>query len=222
FGCFPETPEITAGLVREFAERGWVNVVGGCCGTTPAHIEAIAAAVRGLPPRVPPKVEPFSRFSGLETLVIRPDTNFVNIGERTNVTGSPKFSKLVLSGQYEDALAVARQQVEGGAQIIDVNMDEGMLDSEQAMTTFLNHIASEPDIARVPIMIDSSKWSVIEAGLRCSQGKGIVNSLSLKEGEEPFKEHARLVRRYGAGVVVMAFDEQGQATTTDRKAERCA
>ncbi|PYQ17166.1 MAG: methionine synthase [Acidobacteria bacterium] len=222
FGCFPETPEITAGLVREFAERGWVNVVGGCCGTTPAHIEAIAAAVRGLPPRVPPKVEPFSRFSGLETLVIRPDSNFVNVGERTNVTGSPRFAKLVLAGQYEDALAVARQQVEGGAQIIDVNMDEGMLDSEKAMTTFLNLIASEPDIARVPIMIDSSKWSVIEAGLRCSQGKGIVNSLSLKEGEEPFKEHARLVRRYAAVVVVMAVDEQGHATTTDRKVEICA
>jgi 5-methyltetrahydrofolate--homocysteine methyltransferase len=222
FGCFPETPKITAGLVREFAESGFLNIVGGCCGTTPDHIHAIAEAVGELPPRFPPKVEPYSRFSGLEALVIRPDTNFVNIGERTNVTGSPKFSKLVLAGQYDEALAVARQQVLGGAQIIDVNMDEGMLDSEKAMTTFLNLVTAEPDIARVPVMIDSSKWSVIEAGLRCTQGKGIVNSLSLKEGEESFKEHARLVRRYGAGVVVMAFDEEGQAATTDRKVEICA
>jgi 5-methyltetrahydrofolate--homocysteine methyltransferase len=222
FGCFPETPEITAGLLREFAESGFVNVVGGCCGTTPDHIRAIAEAVRDVPPRVPPKVEPFSRFSGLEAFVIRPDTNFVNVGERTNVTGSPRFSKLVLEGKYEDALAVARQQVEGGAQIIDVNMDEGMLDSEQAMRTFLNLAASEPDIARVPVMIDSSKWSVIEAGLRCVQGKSIVNSISLKEGEEAFRHHARLVRRYGAGVVVMAFDEEGQATTALRKVAICA
>jgi 5-methyltetrahydrofolate--homocysteine methyltransferase len=222
FGAFPETPKITAGLLREFAESGFVNIVGGCCGTTPDHIHAIAETVRNLPPRVPPKVEAYSRFSGLEALVIRPDTNFVNVGERTNVTGSPKFAKLVLAGQYEEALAVARQQVEGGAQIIDVNMDEGMLDSEKAMTTFLNLVASEPDIARVPVMIDSSKWSVIEAGLRCVQGKGIVNSLSLKEGEEAFKAHARLVRRYGAGVVVMAFDEEGQATTVDRKLAICA
>jgi 5-methyltetrahydrofolate--homocysteine methyltransferase len=221
FGAFPETPKITAGLLREFAKSGFVNIVGGCCGTTPDHIHAIAETVRGLPPRVPPKVEAYSRFSGLEALVIRPDTNFVNVGERTNVTGSPKFSKLVLAGQYEEALAVARQQVLGGAQIIDVNMDEGMLDSENAMTTFLNLVASEPDIARVPVMIDSSKWSVIEAGLRCVQGKGIVNSLSLKEGEESFREHARLVRRYGAGVVVMAFDEEGQATTVDRKVAIC-
>jgi 5-methyltetrahydrofolate--homocysteine methyltransferase len=221
FGAFPETPEITAGLVREFAESGFVNIVGGCCGTTPDHIHAIAESVRNLPPRVPPPGETHSRFSGLEALVIRPDTNFVNIGERTNVTGSPKFSKLILAGHYEEALAVARQQVLGGAQIIDVNMDEGMLDSEKAMTTFLNLVASEPDIARVPLMIDSSKWSVIEAGLRCTQGKGIVNSLSLKEGEASFKEHARLVRRYGAGLVVMAFDEEGQAATTDRKVEIC-
>jgi 5-methyltetrahydrofolate--homocysteine methyltransferase len=222
FGCFPETPEITAGLLREFAESGFANIVGGCCGTTPAHIHAIAEAVRDLRPRVPPKVEPFSRFSGLEAFVIRPDTNFVNVGERTNVTGSPRFSKLVLEGKYEDALAVARQQVEGGAQIIDVNMDEGMLDSEKAMTTFLNLLSSEPDIARVPVMIDSSKWSVIEAGLQCVQGKSIVNSISLKEGEEAFRHHARLVRRYGAGVVVMAFDEEGQATTAARKVAICA
>jgi 5-methyltetrahydrofolate--homocysteine methyltransferase len=221
FGAFPETPKITAGLLRDFTESGFVNIVGGCCGTTPDHIHAIAETVRNLPPRVLPKVEAYSRFSGLEALVIRPDTNFVNVGERTNVTGSPKFSKLVLAGQYEEALAVARQQVLGGAQIIDVNMDEGMLDSERAMTTFLNLVASEPDIARVPVMIDSSKWSVIEAGLRCVQGKGIVNSVSLKEGEEAFKERARLVRRYGAGVVVMAFDEEGQAATTNRKVEIC-
>ena len=221
FGCFPETPAITASLLREFAESGLVNIVGGCCGTTPDHVAAIAEAVRGLPPRVPPAVERLSRFSGLEALVIRPDTNFINIGERTNVTGSPRFAKLVLEGNYEEALSVARQQVEGGAQIVDVNMDEGMLDSEKAMTTFLNLVASEPDIARVPVMIDSSKWTVIEAGLRCLQGKGIVNSLSLKEGEDAFRRQARLVRRYGAGVVVMAFDEEGQATTAELKVAIC-
>ena len=221
FGGFDETPETMAADLREFAANGWVNMVGGCCGSTPAHIRAIRQAVSGLPPRVPPTVEPYSRFSGLEPLVIRPETNFVNIGERTNVTGSPKFSKLILSGQYEEALAVAKQQVEGGAQIIDVNLDEAMLDSEQAMTTFLNYIASEPDIARVPIMIDSSKWSVIEAGLKCIQGKGIVNSISLKEGEEVFKQRARLIQRYGAGMVVMAFDEAGQADTTQRRVEIC-
>ena len=170
---------------------------------------------------MPPQVERYSRFSGLEPLVIRPETNFVNIGERTNVTGSPKFAKLILSGQFEEGLTVAKQQVEGGAQIIDVNMDEAMLDSEQAMTTFLNYIASEPDIARVPIMIDSSKWSVIEAGLKCIQGKGIVNSISLKEGEEVFKQRARLIKRYGAGMVVMAFDEAGQADSTERRVEIC-
>ncbi|HEY7511236.1 MAG TPA: homocysteine S-methyltransferase family protein, partial [Vicinamibacteria bacterium] len=222
FGGFDETPESMSADLRSFAERGWLNVVGGCCGTTPTHVRAIAEAVRGLPPRVPPAPAPLTRFSGLEALVIRPDTNFVNIGERTNVTGSPRFAKLVLEGQYEDALAVARQQVEGGAQIIDVNMDEGMLDSEKAMTTFLNLVAAEPDIARVPVMIDSSKWSVIEAGLKCLQGKGIVNSVSLKEGEETFRRQARLVRRYGAGVVVMAFDEEGQATTAERTVAICA
>ncbi|MHB8652420.1 MAG: methionine synthase [Terriglobia bacterium] len=222
FGGFDETPDRMAADLRDFAANGWLNIVGGCCGSTPAHIKAIAEAVRGLKPHVIAQPERYTRFSGLEPLVIRPDTNFVNIGERTNVTGSPKFSKLILDGQFENALAVARQQVEGGAQIIDVNMDEGMLDSEQAMTTFLNYIASEPDIARVPIMIDSSKWSVIEAGLKCVQGKGIVNSISLKEGEEVFKHHARLVKRYGAGVVVMAFDEKGQADTVERKLEICA
>jgi 5-methyltetrahydrofolate--homocysteine methyltransferase len=218
---FPETPETLAPQLREWAENGWLNIVGGCCGTTPAHIKAIAEAVRGLPPRVPPKVEPYTRLSGLEALTIRPETNFVNIGERTNVTGSPKFAKLILAGDFEGAVTVAKQQVENGAQIVDVNMDEGMLDSEKAMTTFLNLVASEPDIARVPVMIDSSKWSVIEAGLKCLQGKGVVNSISLKEGEEKFKRQARLIRRYGAAVVVMAFDERGQADSFERRTEVC-
>ncbi|HEV8543616.1 MAG TPA: methionine synthase, partial [Verrucomicrobiae bacterium] len=218
---FPETPESMAPKIRDFAENGWLNIVGGCCGTTPPHIKAMADAVRGLPPRVVPKVERWTRLSGLEALTIRPDSNFVNIGERTNITGSPKFSKLILAGQFEEALAVARQQVEGGAQIIDINMDEGMIDSEKTMTHFLNLIAGEDDISRVPIMIDSSKWSVIEAGLKCIQGKGIVNSISLKEGEAKFKQQAKLVRRYGAAVVVMAFDEQGQADTVERRVEIC-
>jgi 5-methyltetrahydrofolate--homocysteine methyltransferase len=221
FGGFDETPERMAADLGEFAASGWLNIVGSCCGSTPAHTQAIAEAVRGLKPHVLSKPERYTRFSGLEALVIRPDTNFVNIGERTNVTGSPKFAKLVLNGQYEEALAVARQQVEGGAQIIDINMDEGMLDSEKAMSTFLNYVGSEPDIARVPIMLDSSKWSVIEAGLKCIQGKGIVNSISLKEGEEAFRQRARLIRRYGAGMVVMAFDEKGQADTTERKVAIC-
>ncbi len=219
FGGFDETPERMAQDLGGFAANGWVNIVGGCCGTTPAHIRAIAEAVRTAKPHRRMKPDSITRFSGLEPLTFRRDMNFVNVGERTNVTGSPKFAKLILNGQVEEALAVARQQVEAGAQIIDVNMDEGMLDSEQAMTTFLNYIASEPDIARVPIMVDSSKWSVIEAGLRTIQGKGVVNSISLKEGEEVFKQHARLVRRYGAGVIVMAFDERGQADTAERKVE---
>jgi len=219
---FPETPETLAPQLTDWAQSGWLNLVGGCCGTTPAHIQAIAQAVTGLPPRVAPKAEPLTRLSGLESLTIRPETNFVNIGERTNVTGSPKFAKLILAGDYEAALSVAKQQVENGAQLIDVNMDEAMLDSEKAMTTFLNLVASEPDIARVPVMVDSSKWSVIEAGLKCVQGKGVVNSISLKEGEEKFKQQAKLVRRYGAAVVVMAFDERGQADTFERKIEVCA
>ena len=222
FGGFDETPDIMAADLRDFAENGWLNMVGGCCGSTPDHIRAIANAVREIKPRVPPSVEPFTRFSGLEPLTLRHDTNFVNVGERTNVTGSPKFAKLILSGNFEEALSVARQQVEGGAQIIDVNMDEGMLDSEESMVTFLNLIASEPEIARVPIMIDSSKWSVIETGLKHVQGKSIVNSISLKEGEEAFNEKARLVRRYGASVIVMAFDEAGQADTLERKIEICS
>jgi 5-methyltetrahydrofolate--homocysteine methyltransferase len=222
FGGFDETPESMAKELHEFAAAGWLNMVGGCCGSTPEHVRAIAESVRGLKPHersTPPR---YSRFSGLEALTIRPGTNFVNIGERTNVTGSPKFARLILDGQFEDALAVARQQVEGGAQILDVNMDEAMLDSETAMATFLNTIASEPDIARIPIMIDSSKWSVIEAGLKCVQGKGIVNSISLKEGEDVFKLRASTIRHYGAGVIVMAFDEKGQADTIERKVEICA
>ena len=221
FGEYDETPEKMAATLKEYAANGWLNIVGGCCGTTPAHIRAIAEAVRPFKPRAIPIVPGYSRLSGLEALVIRPDTNFVNVGERTNVTGSPKFAKLILNGNYEEALSIARQQVEGGAQMIDVNMDEGLLDSENAMVTFLNLIASEPDIARVPIMIDSSKWSVIEAGLKCVQGKGIVNSISLKEGEEVFKHHAGLIKRYGAGVIVMAFDETGQADTLERRVEIC-
>jgi 5-methyltetrahydrofolate--homocysteine methyltransferase len=221
FGGFDETPETMSADMHDFASNGWLNIAGGCCGTTPAHIAAIAKAVRGLPPHVQSKPERYTRFSGLEPLVLRPDSLFVNIGERTNVTGSPKFSKLILGGQYDAALAVARQQVENGAQIIDINMDEAMLDSEQAMSIFLHHISAEPDISRVPIMIDSSNWKVIEAGLKCIQGRGIVNSISLKEGEDAFRQRARLVRRYGAAMVVMAFDEKGQADSLARKLEVC-
>jgi 5-methyltetrahydrofolate--homocysteine methyltransferase len=216
---FPETPETLAPQLREWAELGWLNIVGGCCGTTPAHIAAIVKAVADLPPRRRPEIAPVTQLSGLEPYKV--GLGFTMIGERTNVTGSPKFSKLVLAGDLDNALAVARQQVEGGANILDVNMDEGMLDSEQMMVRFLNLLAAEPDIARVPIMIDSSKWSVLEAGLQCVQGKGVVNSISLKEGEEKFKQQARLVRRYGAAVVVMAFDEQGQADTLERKTSIC-
>jgi len=218
---FPETPETMAPQLADWAASGWLNIVGGCCGTTPPHIRALAKAAGKFKPRVPAQVEPWLRLSGMEALTIRPDTNFVNIGERTNITGSPKFSKLILAGQYEEGLAVARQQVLNGAQIIDVNMDEGMLDGVKAMTHFLNLIGSEPDIARVPIMIDSSRWPVIEAGLKCVQGKAVVNSISLKEGEEKFVQQAVLVRRYGASVVVMAFDEKGQADTLERRKEIC-
>jgi 5-methyltetrahydrofolate--homocysteine methyltransferase len=219
---FPETPETLAPQLADWAAAGWLNIVGGCCGTTPAHIQALARAVGKFPPRVPPKVEPWLRLSGMEALNVRPEGNFVNIGERTNVTGSPRFAKLILAGQFEEALAVARQQVENGAQIIDINMDEGMLDGVEAMTHFLNLIASEPDIARVPVMIDSSRWPVIEAGLKCVQGKPVVNSISLKEGREKFLRQARLARRYGAAVIVMAFDEKGQADTLERRREICA
>jgi 5-methyltetrahydrofolate--homocysteine methyltransferase len=221
FGGYDESPEYMAEVVGEFARSGLVNIVGGCCGTTPAHIAAIAAAVAGVSPRQPPVPPARCRLSGLEPLVIGPDTLFVNVGERTNVTGSRRFAKLVLDGQYETALEVARQQVENGAQIIDVNMDEGLLDSEQAMTRFLRLVATEPSIAKVPVMVDSSKWTVIEAGLKCLQGKGVVNSISLKEGEAAFLRHAELVRRYGAAVIVMAFDEQGQADSAERKVAIC-
>jgi 5-methyltetrahydrofolate--homocysteine methyltransferase len=217
---FPETPESLAPQLQEWAELGWLNIVGGCCGTTPAHIAAIAKVVKDLPPRKLPVFPRTTQFSGLEPYKLGP--GFSVIGERTNITGSPKFSKLILAGDFDGALAVARQQVEGGANLIDINMDEGMIDSEAAMVKFLNLIAAEPDISRVPIMVDSSRWSVLEAGLRCIQGKGIVNSISLKEGEEKFKAHARLVRRYGAAVVVMAFDEQGQADNLARRKEICS
>ena len=219
---FPETPDTLAPQLREWAQNGWLNIVGGCCGTTPPHIKMIADAVRGIEPRPIPSVEPYTRLSGLEALTLRPESNFVNIGERTNVTGSPAFAKLILAGDYEAALSVARQQVEGGVQIIDINMDEGMLDSKAAMEKFLRLIASEPDICRVPIMVDSSKWEVLETGLRNIQGKAVVNSISLKEGEKKFIEQATLIRRYGAAVVVMAFDEQGQADTLERKQEICS
>jgi 5-methyltetrahydrofolate--homocysteine methyltransferase len=218
---FPETPETFTPQLREWVDNGWLNIVGGCCGTTPAHIKAIAEAVKDKMPRPVPRVEPFLRLSGLESVTVRPEANFVNIGERTNVTGSPVFAKLILAGDLEKAVGVARQQVEGGAQIIDVNMDEGMLDSKAMMEKFLRLIAGESDIARVPVMVDSSKWEVIEAGLKCLQGKGIVNSISLKEGEEKFIDQARLIRRYGAAVIVMAFDERGQADTLVRKIEIC-
>jgi len=218
---FPETPDTLAPQLREWAQNGWLNIVGGCCGTTPAHIKAIADAVKDLPPRKIPAIEPHLRLSGLDAVTVRPDSNFLNIGERTNVAGSPKFAQLIKAGDYEAALAVARQQVENGAQVIDVCMDEGMIDGVAAMTRFLNLIASEPDICKVPVMVDSSKWEVIEAGLKCLQGKGIVNSISLKEGEEKFLHQAKLVRRHGAAVVVMAFDERGQADSFVRRTEVC-
>lgn len=217
FGEYDEGPGQMAPLLREFAESGLVNVVGGCCGTTPAHIRAFAGAIEGLPPRPLPELPRHTRLSGLEPLTITPELNFVNIGERTNVTGSRRFARLILNGDYEEALSIARQQVEDGAQMVDVNMDEGMLDAEEAMVTFLNLIAAEPEIARVPLVLDSSKWSVIEAGLKCVQGKSVVNSISLKEGEDEFRRQAGLARRYGAAVIVMAFDEEGQAGTVERK-----
>ena len=221
FGQYDETPEQMAAQIARFAREGLVNIVGGCCGSTPAHIKAIAEAVKDMAPRAAPVHEPLMNLSGLEPFKLTRDIPFVNIGERTNVTGSAKFRKLVTAGDYAGALVVARDQVANGAQIIDVNMDEGLIDSQRAMVEFLNLIASEPDIARVPLMIDSSKFSVIEAGLKCVQGKSVVNSISMKEGEEPFLKQARLVREYGAAVVVMAFDEQGQADTLERKVSIC-
>ncbi len=219
-GGYDDTPDHMAQVLGDFAEEGWLNIVGGCCGSTPEHIAAISEAVmRRGKLRVPHPGEPLSRYAGLETFTVRPDGNFTMIGERTNVTGSRRFARLIRQEKYEEALDVARQQIEGGANVIDVNMDEGLLDSEGAMTTFLNLIASDPDIAATPVMIDSSSWPVIEAGLKCAQGKSIANSISLKEGEEVFKDQARMAKRYGAAVVVMAFDEEGQATEPDRKVE---
>ncbi len=222
FGLYDESPEYMAGLVKEFAESGLVNILGGCCGTTPDHIKAIAEAVEGLAPREIPEIEPRLRLSGLEPFTLTSDIRFVNVGERTNVTGSAKFRKLIKEGDLAAALDVARDQVANGAQIIDINMDEGLLDSQAAMVDYLNLIAAEPDIARVPVMIDSSKFAIIEAGLKCVQGKAVVNSISLKEGEEKFIADARTVRRYGAACVVMAFDEKGQADTKERKVEICS
>ena len=220
-GGYDETPQTMAGVLEDFLKSGFVNIVGGCCGTTPDHIEEIAGIVKNYKPRVPTTQEPYLRLGGLEPVILRPDSNFMNIGERTNVTGSKKFANLIKENKYDEALSVARDQVEGGAQVLDVNMDEGMLDSEAEMTKFLNLLEAEPDIAKLPLMIDSSKWSVIEAGLKCLQGKGIVNSISLKEGEDVFKEHARKVLSYGAAVIVMAFDEKGQADTFERRVEIC-
>jgi len=221
FGEYEETPEAMARELADWAANGFVNIIGGCCGTTPEHIKAIVEAVSPHAPRRLPDIGAQCRLSGLEPCNIGPDSLFVNVGERTNVTGSAMFKRLVMEGDYETALDVARQQVENGAQVIDINMDEGMLDSREAMVRFLNLVSAEPDISRVPIMIDSSKWEVIEAGLKCIQGKGVVNSISLKEGEAEFINHARLVRRYGAAAIVMAFDEQGQADTRARKFEIC-
>ncbi|PPD56832.1 MAG: methionine synthase [Methylotenera sp.] len=218
---FDETPDVTSSLVKEFANSGFLNMAGGCCGTTPAHINAIYNEIKSLPPRVVPSFELVTKLSGLEPFIIDENSLYVNVGERTNVTGSKAFARMIINEQYEEALSVARQQVENGAQVIDINMDEGMLDAVKAMTHFLNLIASEPDIARVPIMIDSSKWNVIEAGLKCVQGKAIVNSISMKEGEAEFLRQAKLCRRYGAAVIVMAFDEKGQADTYARKIEIC-
>ena len=221
FGEYDDTPEAMSREIGQWARAGLLNVAGGCCGTGPEHIHAIAQAVRGVAPRRAPERAPMLRLAGLEPLNIGEGSLFVNVGERTNVTGSRAFARLVLAGNYAEALSVARQQVENGAQVIDVNMDEAMLDSEKAMVTFLSLAAAEPDISRVPVMVDSSKWSVIEAGLKCLQGKGIVNSISLKEGEDEFLRQAKLVRRYGAAVVVMAFDERGQADTLERRIEVC-
>ena len=221
FGEYDESPESMAVIIKEFAESGLVNLVGGCCGTTPAHIKAITEAVEGIKPREIPEIDTLTKLSGLEPVTIRPESNFVNIGERTNVTGSAKFRRLISEDNYEEALSVARQQIENGAQIIDVNMDEGLLESEQAMETFLRLIASEPDIAKVPVMVDSSKWSVLEVGLKNLQGKGIVNSISMKEGEAKFIRQAKLIKKYGAAVIVMAFDEEGQADSYNRKVEIC-
>jgi 5-methyltetrahydrofolate--homocysteine methyltransferase len=221
FGGYDETPQMLADEIAEWGKAGIINIAGGCCGTSPDHIRAIAAALKNVAPRRPASADFSLRLSGLEAFNITNDSLFVNVGERTNVTGSKAFARMILEGRYDDALAVARQQVENGAQVVDINMDEAMLDSQAAMVRFLHLVGSEPDICKVPLMLDSSKWDVIEAGLKCIQGKGIVNSISMKEGETKFLEQARLARRYGAAVIVMAFDEQGQADTWQRKIEIC-
>jgi 5-methyltetrahydrofolate--homocysteine methyltransferase len=221
-GQYDWTPEHVAGIMVEYAKNGWINIIGGCCGTTPDHIAALAKAVEGVKPRqIPEKAATTTKFSGLEALNVTPESNFLLVGERTNVTGSPKFSRLVKEEKFDEALEIARQQVDNGANIIDVNFDEGLIDGPKTMRHFLNLMASEPDISRVPVMVDSSKWEILEVGLQCIQGKGIVNSISLKEGEENFKEKAKLIKRYGAGAVVMAFDEQGQADSYERRIEIC-
>jgi len=221
FGGYDDSPEVMAGILKEFASQGWLNIVGGCCGTRPEHIKSIAETMQEMTPRVIPEPTQLPVFSGFEAQVIRPDSNFILVGERTNISGSRRFARLIREGDYETALEVARQQVAGGANILDVNMDEGLIDSVAAMQKFLNLIASEPDIARIPIMIDSSKWEVLRAGLACVQGKSIVNSISLKEGEADFLEKAREIRRFGAAAVVMAFDESGQATSLEHKVKVC-
>ena len=222
FGEYDQSPEAMAKIIKEFSDSGLVNLVGGCCGTTPDHIKAIANAVEDIQPRIIPDIAPLTKLSGLEPVTIRPESNFINVGERTNVTGSARFRRLIEEDNYEEALSVARQQIENGAQVIDVNMDEGLLDSEAAMGTFLRLIAAEPDIAKVPVMVDSSKWSVLETGLKNLQGKGIVNSISMKEGEDEFKRQAGVIKKYGAAVIVMAFDESGQADSYERKIEICS
>jgi 5-methyltetrahydrofolate--homocysteine methyltransferase len=221
FGGYDETPDELAVTLKEYAGKGWLNIVGGCCGTTPEHISAIARSVKQFKPRTHKEIPPITRLAGLEPLNITKDKIFQMVGERANVTGSPKFKKLILDGSFEEAVQVALQQVEAGANIIDINFDEALLDGEASMTQFLNLIAAEPDIVKVPLMLDSSKWSVLEAGLKCVQGKAIVNSISLKEGEAKFLELAEKVRRYGAAVIVMAFDEKGQAATKDEKVRIC-
>ena len=222
FGEYDETPQEMSEFIEEFAVSGLINLAGGCCGTTPQHIKTICSTVSDIKPRIIPKVNNYTKLSGLEPFTIRPETNFVNVGERTNVTGSARFRRLIKEDNFDEAISVARQQIDNGAQIIDINMDEGLLDSEIVIEKFLRLIASEPDIARVPIMLDSSKWSVLETGLKNIQGKGIVNSISMKEGIDIFVEQAKLIKKYGAAVIVMAFDEKGQADTYERKVEICS
>jgi 5-methyltetrahydrofolate--homocysteine methyltransferase len=221
FGQYDQTPDYMAKVIEEFLQNNFVNIIGGCCGTTPEHIKAIADVAKKYPPRKLPEPSKNLKLSGLEVLEVRPESNFINIGERTNVAGSKAFLRLIKEEQFEEALAVAREQVEGGAQIIDINMDDAMLDGKEAMVKFLHLVASEPDISRIPIMIDSSKWEIVEAALKCVQGKGVVNSISLKEGEEEFKQHAKTILKYGAAVIVMAFDEVGQADTYQRRIDIC-